>query len=401
MENDIIGLLNPMIQVIYAASFALMYVFGGRQRTVLAFAVGNSVAILAFMLKVYWQSPIELVNQVVAHLMLCGCAMLMCWALCKRVGQQVDWPVYAGIVAIGSALTFTASANGSMIGEVIASSLTYGCLYLVTALTMRRAIARHFLDDVLYWLVLLVMAGHNFVRPVLMTIFEPQLTSATYLDSQYLAGSIVVVAISTIMVSTAAIAAFLVDQFRARYALAETDELSGVLIRRTFEHRAIEMLERAQAKGTDVSCIVVDIDNFKQVNDIFGHQAGDQVIAGLGHLLSDTVRPTDIVGRVGGEEFCIVVWKCEEEMAANLAERIRQSFARIEFAALGTDMRVTASFGVSAWKSGEAYTKLFGRADDALYKAKERGRNRVATHRMLSEPPQATSGSDHPEPQAA
>ena len=89
------------------------------------------------------------------------------------------------------------------------------------------------------------------------------------------------------------------------------------------------------------------------------------------------MRGTDLCGRIGGEEFCILVYDCEGEPAQRLANRVRAKFATLQMPSLGPDIRLTASFGVAQWRPGEGYGKLFARADDALYKAKARGRDEV------------------------
>ena len=156
---------------------------------------------------------------------------------------------------------------------------------------------------------------------------------------------------------------------------AERDALTGLKMRGPFEAQAIAMLNRARDKDVPVSVIVADIDHFKRVNDIWGHQVGDTAIASFGDLLRSTIRDTDIAGRIGGEEFCILVWNCPEEPTLNLAERIRARFEQLPIEGISDDVRLTASFGVAQWVTDEGYGRLFARADAALYRAKEGGRN--------------------------
>jgi len=113
------------------------------------------------------------------------------------------------------------------------------------------------------------------------------------------------------------------------------------------------------------------------VNDIWGHQSGDQAIADFGNLIKNKVRTCDVAGRIGGEEFCIAVWNCDNEPAYRLAERIRHAFAAHKHIVINDDIRLTASFGVATAQAGETYKQLFARADKALYEAKSKGRDRV------------------------
>ena len=144
----------------------------------------------------------------------------------------------------------------------------------------------------------------------------------------------------------------------------------------------MEMLEDNHERNASVCMIIGDLDHFKRVNDIWGHQAGDEAISAFGKLVSQTVRATDLCGRIGGEEFCVLVCNCEQEAAVGMANRIRSKFAILELESLGPDIRLTASFGVSQWRPGEGYGKLFARADEALYQAKRSGRNRVVSSRF-------------------
>ena len=127
-----------------------------------------------------------------------------------------------------------------------------------------------------------------------------------------------------------------------------------------------------------LSLLVGDIDHFKQVNDSWGHAAGDRVIATFGKLITTNVRGLDIAGRIGGEEFCILIWNCGEEGAVSLGNRLRAAFSKSKIAGVGDGENFTASFGVAQLHDGESYAQAFDRADKALYTAKRAGRDRVA-----------------------
>jgi diguanylate cyclase (GGDEF)-like protein len=182
-------------------------------------------------------------------------------------------------------------------------------------------------------------------------------------------------ALAAVSLALILLGAALTDQTKAVREDAERDALTGLKMRGPFEAQAIAMLNRARDKDVPVSVIVADIDHFKRVNDIWGHQVGDTAIASFGDLLRSTIRDTDIAGRIGGEEFCILVWNCPEEPTLNLAERIRARFEQLPIEGISDDVRLTASFGVAQWVTDEGYGRLFARADAALYRAKEGGRN--------------------------
>ena len=171
------------------------------------------------------------------------------------------------------------------------------------------------------------------------------------------------------------VGACLYDQIKAVREQADLDGLTKLRTRRAFEQGVVTLLERAKQECAPVSLVVADIDHFKAVNDVWGHQAGDKAIAQFGEIVRGTIRETDIAGRIGGEEFCILAWNCDEQAAVSLAERIRRKFAQAQIEGLPGDQRLTASFGVAGRGEGEGYGKLFARTDGALYAAWENGRN--------------------------
>jgi two-component system cell cycle response regulator len=151
------------------------------------------------------------------------------------------------------------------------------------------------------------------------------------------------------------------------------DALTQVLNRKALD-RALAELE---ADDAELSVVFLDVDHFKSINDTFGHSAGDRALAALGRLLVDQLRPNDVVGRYGGEEFLIVLRDAGGDVARRVAERIRQSLA--ETPVSGIARGITVSAGVACRAQGETVSNLVARADFALYSAKRDGRDRVTT----------------------
>ena len=162
--------------------------------------------------------------------------------------------------------------------------------------------------------------------------------------------------------------------------LANIDPLTGCLNRRAFLEQADEILKKAREEGSPVCCLMTDIDKFKYFNDTYGHAVGDQVLVQVARVLKAALRPTDVLCRYGGEEFCILLPGVDALRAAVVSERIR---FRVE-AQSGPGirsipgLRVTASFGLSSMEFGAPTLKsLIDEADQALYAAKQAGRNKV------------------------
>lgn len=157
--------------------------------------------------------------------------------------------------------------------------------------------------------------------------------------------------------------------------LAATDELTKLFNRRSFNDCLAAALSASRRHEFPLSMIMIDLDHFKVVNDTFGHSEGDLVLKKFADLLREMIRTEDVAARWGGEEFIIVLPHTLCEAAAALAERIRIAFEQHSHTA--TPIALSASFGVVQLREGEDVDTLIRRADDALYRAKNEGRNRV------------------------
>ena len=160
--------------------------------------------------------------------------------------------------------------------------------------------------------------------------------------------------------------------------LAELDGLTNVFNRRHYTQIAEKALRFAKSEQQSVSCVMFDLDYFKQLNDSLGHGAGDVALVHVATIAKLLCRPSDIIGRIGGEEFCILLPNTSKQEAYEIAERLRQRFTEVRDIALGDDHTITASFGVAVTDtSGYRLEALMHDADQAMYHAKEKGRNRV------------------------
>lgn len=160
---------------------------------------------------------------------------------------------------------------------------------------------------------------------------------------------------------------------RALAELATTDSLTGLRNRRAFDHSLALELAIVERHHSPLSLLMLDVDHFKRINDRLGHDAGDQVLQMIGQVLSAGARVIDIVARVGGEEFAVLLPNTGAQGALEVAERMRLAVAQ----APGDHGGVSISIGAVTLQDGEAACSLYARADAALYSAKEAGRNRV------------------------
>ena len=172
------------------------------------------------------------------------------------------------------------------------------------------------------------------------------------------------------------------------------DNLTGVNNRRFFDQRLLEEVARVKRSDTPMSCLFIDADNFKSINDNHGHQIGDQVLRYIARIIRDQVRTIDIVARYGGEEFTVILPQSNQSKALEIAERIRHKIAGDPFCCDEVSINLTASIGISALlpqqctvDTESAARKFVEQADQALYAAKNGGRNRTVCYSDLSENP--------------
>lgn len=156
--------------------------------------------------------------------------------------------------------------------------------------------------------------------------------------------------------------------------LSVTDRLTGLFNRRKLDAVLDEEVALTRRYGSGFAVVLIDIDHFKQINDTWGHAAGDEVLVALAQLLRECTRAVDAVARYGGEEFVIVCRHPQPGSCRTVADKLRQRIAAHVFPHVG---HLTASFGIAAYKPDEDVATLLGRADAALYRAKKGGRDRV------------------------
>jgi len=210
---------------------------------------------------------------------------------------------------------------------------------------------------------------------------------ASDIMAQRRAGKIHLIAsVAVVMLMMALIVYFMARYFIRDLDLAEqrffnmttTDALTGIYNRREgFRMIAIEAI-RAQRTQTPICALMMDIDHFKKINDTYGHPTGDDVLRGIAAMVQKTLRASDILCRYGGEEFLILATETNIENAKLLAERIRILIEKEGIPATGQEkISVTVSIGMAQYQATESYEYMIFRADQALYQAKNNGRNRV------------------------
>ncbi len=157
--------------------------------------------------------------------------------------------------------------------------------------------------------------------------------------------------------------------------LASRDPLTGALNRRTLERAFDRLSVEARRSSSAVGVLAIDLDRFKEVNDVYGHSAGDELLCRVAETLWSTVRPSDVVARIGGDEFAVLLAAVTERQAQEVAERVVRTLDEILFVFDAVELRTKCSVGIALAGHDDAIEKVLARADGALYEAKSVGRN--------------------------
>jgi diguanylate cyclase (GGDEF)-like protein len=198
-----------------------------------------------------------------------------------------------------------------------------------------------------------------------------------YVQSNYAAASQALGAVFLVAIALLIMVMIVRDVLADATSKSETDALSGLLNRRGFEQHAQEALRVAARQAVPVTLVIADLDHFKNINDSFGHACGDLVIAAFAGFLRDAATDSHVAGRMGGEEFAILLPGANLVGGRLFAEGTRSAFGTLPVEGLPVNHRCSASFGVAELARGENLDALTRRADQALYEAKEAGRDRV------------------------
>ena len=282
---------------------------------------------------------------------------------------RVYWPSIL-LFSISLAGMLLAAAWDAIPLRYFSASTVILCSYLLILLTMHRS-REHAVATGVFTLLALVMCS-GFVYRV-ATILAGDMRVGLYAPTDV---QLLVNLVFTLFAPMAGLSLILMVNERVQsrlHELATCDSLTGVLNRRAFLAAAEAELERSRRYGTALGLVMIDLDHFKRVNDTYGHQAGDRVLVDFTQRVRPLLRTTDVFGRMGGEEFVLLLPQTGLDESLQVAERIRCSLTVADISP-----SYTASFGVATAVGGApAIESLIANADTALYRAKATGRNRV------------------------
>lgn len=373
-----ISLLNPGIGLLLAGACLFLW----RQRPSADYvgiaAAGYAVSALAFFIQdVGPVLPLE-AQRIPANFCFMLAASLLTSAIIRRAGVSIPiWPMAATIVLTMAAFCWFLLVDPSQVVRVYVVSLAVGGLFALAAIRVHGARKTHLLDSLLMWLCVAVAATY-ILRPFLALGSNADYTDYDgFQRSTYWAAVQFGQAMFSTMLALALMVSVALELLGELRREAHTDKLSGLLNRRGFEEEAAVALARCAASGAPAAMLVADLDHFKTINDTYGHATGDAIIAAFGSAIRDTFASDVVAGRIGGEEFAVVMTQAEMGFAMALAEQLRQRLARRCRDLLPPGPRPSASIGLCMARPGDRLDDLFRNADEALYQAKHAGRDRV------------------------
>jgi diguanylate cyclase (GGDEF)-like protein len=374
----LIALLNPGITIVLSGAFLVLWLHQRNQPYLAALAVAYAVSAVGFLLQ-YFMLPVGFeANKLLSVTAFTVGVASASGAIVVRYGRKVPWLGIGVPAALGlGVFCWFLFVHPDLTWRILVINFVFGAISLVVAFELRRAAKTSLADKFLFVLTLVVAA--NFILRTLLIVAahgrfasEADFHASTYWTTALLSHALLSLTLALTLLTAAAL-----DTVTALRADSLTDPLSGLLNRRGFEERAMLLLARCAEVNLPVALVLADLDHFKSINDIHGHEAGDRVIVDFAGRLRQAAGMRGIAGRLGGEEFAVLLPLSDLAAARLFAEAVRTVFSSGAIDGLPPGTKVTASFGVAARTAAEPLAPLLRRADEALYKAKQSGRDSV------------------------
>ncbi|MDR6834145.1 MULTISPECIES: GGDEF domain-containing protein [unclassified Sphingopyxis] len=374
-----IQLLNPGIGLLFAAAFFLLWL--NRRDRYVAYAAGayTASAIAFLILDVGPVLPFDL-HRIPANIGFLATGALFAAAIIGRYGLPIPWRSMA-VTGAASMTVFLWFLLGqpSIGGRILSISIGAAIIAMMIVRALWPIDKVYLIDRVLFWVAALSVVNLT-ARPIILLAlgggFDSYVgfqQSVYWTTVQFSQAMVAILAAIGLMVAVA------IDQISELRRQVDDDNLSGLLNRRGFEARAGSALRRCIDDDRPAALMIADLDHFKRVNDTYGHAVGDAIIAAFGaHVRA--IGPVEMVaGRIGGEEFALLVPGAGIEAARQLAEAVRTGLAAACANRIPVALAPTVSLGIAVGVPGAGLSALMQEADQALYEAKRSGRNRVRT----------------------
>jgi diguanylate cyclase (GGDEF)-like protein len=371
---ELLLLLNIATTALFGAGFTAVAFVAGQKRVfwfAAVYGVGTLAPLSEFLLP---RTPVPALFAFTSYASFLGGPLLIPIGLAALHGIARPWTLFWAILIGGIAIRLMIwNGDRGSFAYLAAYQLPFALGALLGCRTILRLPERRPVHVAVALLQLLI-ALQFLAKPFLAVALGTGRTASDYTHSAY---AILSQASTAVLLVAAGLLMLLLVIQRAigeAHAAAEEDALSGLANRRGFDRQGELLLARAARERSPLSAILFDLDHFKAINDCFGHGIGDAVIAAFGAQLRRSVPVRAVIGRTGGEEFAILLPGLDGLRAERTAEAIREALGGAATSALPL---VTVSGGVAEWAPGETLADLVRRADEAAYRAKNNGRNRI------------------------
>ncbi|MER9746262.1 GGDEF domain-containing protein [Mesorhizobium sp. M0140] len=374
----LIALLNPTIALALGAAFLVLWSYQRHRPYLAVLAISYSLSAAGFLLQ-YFTLPIGMpLTKLTSNICFTIAACCLSSAVIHRYGRKVPSVGIAVLAGGGLAsLCWFLFVAPDLTWRILAMNFAFGGISLLVAAELRPVRNNGPTEKILF--VLSLLSGVNFfVRTLAVVIAHGPFASYDgFYGSSYWTTALLSHALLSLLIALCLFSAAALDVLKALKTETYTDPLSGLLNRRGFAERGMRLLQHCASARFPVALVLADLDHFKALNDVHGHGAGDRVIADFAAKLRSAAGARGVAGRIGGEEFAVLLPLSDLAAARLFAEAVRTVYSAGHVDGLPQGTKVTASFGVAARSGGEALEPLMRRADDALYKAKKNGRDSV------------------------
>lgn len=380
-----VSLFNPAVALLLAVAFFFLWSYRKDRPYILFSAWGFMACAVGFFVQDVAPLPDFGASKMLSNGMYYATVILLCAATISRRGAALPLRLWAVTLVLGLLLlAWYTYVEVRLDARIYAVNGTIGLLLAVTLYALGRPRPGNVVDYLVTGITLLALL--NFIlRPALIVQDGARYTSyegfqqSVYWTTVQFASFLLTIGVSlTLMV---AIALELIGELKIE---SRTDKLTGLLNRRGFEERASDELQDCIRNGRPAMMVLADLDHFKRINDAHGHASGDAVIAAFGAVLRLAADTQAVVGRIGGDEFAILLPDSQQATAHIFVDRVRAAFRTHDIEGLSQQTAPTASFGICSHRSGSNFDELVRGADEALYAAKRQGRDR-ATQASLTQ----------------
>lgn len=371
----VLNLIGPGTISVFGIGFVGAWLIDRRHSYLLALAASCVLFAAGMVVQIFHLPPDFASNALLSNLFYTLAVLAVSEGLLRRSGGKVAPWVALGIVGLTTALiAYFCYVDRQVVARIYIQNFGFGTILVLTAIQLWPLARGRLIDKILFW-TLLVFALQFFPRTLLTAGSMRQgadpasFGQSIFWQTLQLSLAVLGAALALTMI-IAALTDVIEDMRRER----DIDGLTGVRNRRGFEELAERLLGR-RSSSTPI-LIIADIDHFKQINDRFGHALGDAVLRKFATVLAHNLRGPDLVFRIGGEEFAILLPEGGTK-PRELIARLQRNIAQTDFALPDGSQSITSSFGVAFAQRGETHQSWFARADQALYAAKRQGRDRA------------------------